>query len=233
MAKRKKKSRTSGETKAIKETAAQIGQSPESQRGENVRHGVGMGACLAGMFLTLVLGVYLGTLLPDMMAKSENSRATGAVNDTQGQGMQASVPLDHDLGQLVADLEKKAAANPNSAPDWINLGNIYFDSQQPLKAISAYEHALHLAPKNADVLTDLGIMYRETGQFEHAVDCFRKAVAINPEHENALYNEGVVMLNDLKKKAEAVAVWQKLLELNPHAISPQGKPMKELLDELQ
>ena len=195
--------------------------------------GISIATCLAGMFLTLVLGIYLGTLLPDLVRQPTVGPITEAGMRNPDPPAPAFAPLDRELQTLVADLEKKAAANPDSAPDWINLGNIYFDSQQPEKAISAYERALSLAPKNADVLTDLGIMYRENGQFDKAIECFRRAVAINPGHENAMYNEGVVLLNDLHKKSDAAAAWQRLLDINPLARSPQGKPLKDLIGELR
>lgn len=194
--------------------------------------GVGIGTCLAGMFLTLILGVYVGTLLPDVMRTHSIALKSVPESSDPTPSASSALPTDQELRHLVAELEKKAEANPESAPDWINLGNIYFDSQQPEKAIGAYEKALSLAPQNADVLTDLGIMYREIGKFDKAIECFRRAVSINPRHENAMYNEGVVLLNDLHKKSEAADAWQRLLEINPQAHSPQGKPLKDLIGEL-
>lgn len=237
MARHKRKARGSSQAGKAEIAASRKPQAstpaPASSKQAATRHGIRPATCMAGMFLALLLGLYLGTLLPDMLATRSTHRATQAGMEPTERKAQSAMNLEPELRQLVADLEKKAAAHPDSAPDWINLGNIYFDSQQPEKAITAYERALELAPRNADVLTDLGIMYRETGRYTRALECFREAVAINPRHENAMYNEGVVLLNDLRKKAEAVAAWQRLMDVNPQARNPQGKALKEIINELQ
>ncbi len=238
MARHKRKARGSSqaakaESAASRKPHASAAEPTSSPRQAPIRHGVRPATCMAAMFLALLLGIYLGTLLPDMLATRSARHATQAEMEPTERNAQSAMNLEPELRQLVADLEKKAAAHPDSAPDWINLGNIYFDSQQPEKAITAYERALELAPRNADVLTDLGIMYRETGRYTRALECFREAVAINPRHENAMYNEGVVLLNDLRKKSEAVAAWQRLMDVNPQARNPQGKALKEIINELQ
>lgn len=217
-------------TGAKRYDAAQVepDKSPR-QTAAKPRKSVSIDACLAGMFLALILGMYLGNLLTEMLhggGEKSVSRAPAAADIEEPQ-------LDQELARTVAELEIKAAKNPNSAPDWINLGNIYFDASMPAKAIRAYERALELAPKNADVLTDLGIMYRETGQFEKAVESFRRAIAVNPAHENAMFNEGVVLSSDMGRKEDAIAAWRRLLETNPNARSPSGEPLSELIRGLQ
>lgn len=195
--------------------------------------GIRPATCMAGMFLTLVLGIYLGTLLPDLM-HGLALRPMAPTREEPDRGHdKPQAKLDPDLAALTAELEKKANASPNSAPDWINLGNIYFDGFQPSKAIAAYERALKLAPKNADVWTDLGIMQREVGNYDKAVECFRQAIEINPRHENAMFNEGVVLANDLDKNKEAAAAWQRLLDVNPGARAPNGKSVSEMIRSLQ
>jgi Flp pilus assembly protein TadD len=57
----------------------------------------------------------------------------------------------------------------------IKLTKSVVDTAQAQKAVSAYERSLSIAPDNALVLTDLGIMQRELGQFDKAVASFRKA----------------------------------------------------------
>lgn len=184
--------------------------------------------CVAGMFLTLILGIYIGTLLP-------------GVFEGQEQVVQQPVPaqpaepaqMDSALKRSIAEAEKKAAANPDSAPEWIHLGNLYFDAHMPERAITAYEHSLALAPKNPDVLVDLGIMYREVGQFEKAVEHFRRASAIEPGHQNAMLNEGIVLSNDLHRKEEAIAAWERLLQFNPSARAVNGMPVSEMIKQLR
>ena len=83
------------------------------------------------------------------------------------------------------------------------------------------------------MLTDLGIMHRELGEFEKAVADFRRASTVNPRHENAMFNEGVVLYYDLKRKNEALKAWQRLLAVNPAAHAPDGKAVADLIRQLQ
>lgn len=212
---------------------AEVSPPEEAANQQQCQRKVSVGTCLGGMALTLVLGLYLGTLLPDALGTRQQHVATQTAAPPESAQAAPAGLTDPQLKKLVADLEKRAAASPDSAPDWINLGNAYFDAHMPKEAITAYEHALRLAPRNADVLTDLGIMYRETGDFTRAIASFRKALAIDPGHQNAMFNEGVVLSSDLHKNAEAAAAWQRLLEVNPHAKAPNGAPLADMIQQLR
>lgn len=107
-----------------------------------------------------------------------------------------------------------------------------FDNQNPSAAVTAYENALRLKPGNANVLTDLGIMYRELHRFEDALKAFREAERVQPGHRNALFNQGIVLYYDLKRKDEAEAAWRKLLAADPNAHAPDGTPVSELIKHL-
>ena len=71
-------------------------------------------------------------------------------------------------------------------------------------------------------------MQRELGQFDKAVASFRKASSLQPDLENAMFNEGVVLYYDLKRKDEAEIAWKRLLKANPGARAPDGKPVSLL-----
>lgn len=225
-----------GDGIAISSTMPPTSKSPKDGSGagrEKEIKTVRFSTCVAGMFLTLVLGVYLGTLFPGFFETQQAGRqaqtpAPGTVSNAA-----PANAVETSLMRSIAEAEKKAAAHLDSAPDWIHLGNLYFDAQMPDKAIQAYEHSLSLAPENADVLTDLGIMYREVGQFEKAVECFRKAITIEPGHQNAMFNEGVVLSTDLHKNEEAIAAWERLLEFNPNARAFDGRPITDMIKQLR
>jgi tetratricopeptide (TPR) repeat protein len=104
-----------------------------------------------------------------------------------------------------------AMQNPKDVQAWISLGNDYFDSHQTQPAIDAYANALALDPKNPDVLTDQGVMYREQGQYDKAVANFLKANQIAPAHMQSLFNAGVVYAYDLKDYKRAEETWLKVI----------------------
>lgn len=237
MAKRKKKikitQRISGPTveSQTKASAAVTREKVEekSTSPQQERRTISPVTCFAGMFLCLVLGIYIGTLVTEM----SRTKDVHFVKESEQENAKPEAHLNKEMKEVLAKLERKVEIAPNSASDWINLGNMYFDTHLPEKAITAYEQALKIAPKNADVWTDLGIMYREVKNFGKAVECFREANSLNPKHENALYNEGVVLLYDLHEKAAALAAWNKLLEINPLARTPQGISLEDVIKQTQ
>jgi tetratricopeptide (TPR) repeat protein len=81
------------------------------------------------------------------------------------------------------------------------------------------------------VLTDMGIMYRQLGEFERAAEHFTQASTINPRHEQSRFNLGVVLFFDLKRKEEARQAWRALIAINPEAKTPDGALLRTMLDE--
>ncbi|MEI6876088.1 MAG: tetratricopeptide repeat protein [Spirochaetota bacterium] len=108
-----------------------------------------------------------------------------------------------------------AAGAPTTKEAWIALGNDQMDAQRYAEAIIAYQKALELDPNNVDVRVDMGTCYRGVGQSEKALEEYRKGIAINPRHPNAWRNSGVVLSSDLHRNAEAIAAFQKYLEVFP------------------
>ena len=118
---------------------------------------------------------------------------------------------------------------PGKAENWIKLGNFQFDNQNPAAAVTAYENALRLQPGNANVLTDLGIMYRELHRFDDALKAFREAERVQPGTGTPCSTRASSLYYDLKRKDEAEAAWRRLLAADPNAHAPDGTPVSELI----
>jgi len=138
-----------------------------------------------------------------------------------------------DLSDQIAGLEFKTSQNPGDIAGWIQLGNLCFDSDLPEKAIAAYKEALAISPKNADVLTDMGVMYRKSGEYDKAVQSFDKAVGVDPKHEIARFNKGIVLMHDLNNPQGAIQAWEELLTVNPLAMAPNGQSIDEMLKKMK
>ena len=138
-----------------------------------------------------------------------------------------------DLSEQIAGLEFKTSQNPGDTAGWIQLGNLCFDSDLPEKAIAAYKEALAINPDNADVLTDMGVMYRKSGKYDKAVQSFDKAVGVNPKHEIARFNKGIVLMHDLNNPQGAIQAWEELLTVNPLAMAPNGQSIDEMLNKMK
>jgi cytochrome c-type biogenesis protein CcmH/NrfG len=129
----------------------------------------------------------------------------------------ASVPSPPtpDLSKQIDALQGILKEDPRNLKALIELGNVYFDTDQMEKAIEAYTKALQIEPNNSDVRTDLGIMYRKKGDFDRAVSEFKKAAQADPGHVNSRYNLGVVLLHDKGDIKGAVTAWEDYLKVEP------------------
>jgi len=114
--------------------------------------------------------------------------------------------------QTLKDILKK---DPKNFPAWMELGNLYFDSNQPKEAIEAYSQYLAIKPDNADVRTDMAIMYRNLGEMDLALEQFQKAAQSDPKHVNSRYNIGIVLLHDKQDVKGAIKAWEEYLKVDP------------------
>jgi tetratricopeptide (TPR) repeat protein len=61
----------------------------------------------------------------------------------------------------------------------------------------------------------MGIMYRKLGQFDRAIEEFRKAAQSDPKHANSRYNIGIVLLHDKEDIKGAIKAWEEYLKVEP------------------
>ncbi|MDR2549441.1 MAG: tetratricopeptide repeat protein [Desulfobulbus sp.] len=133
----------------------------------------------------------------------------------------------------IAALEKATKDNPKDGQLWVELGHAYFDTGQAKQAIAAYHKALELLPGDLNVMTDLGVMYHQDNQHQKAIEMFDQVLRVNPEHEQARFNKGVVLLTGLNDPKGAVAEWKILLKYHPMAAAPSGKMVADLIEQLE
>lgn len=135
--------------------------------------------------------------------------------------------------RAILNMEAEVTANPESFEAWIRLGHLYFDTDQPEKAIKAYSRSLELHPGDANLLTDLGIMYRRVKKPQKAIEIFDQAIAIDGTHLQSRLNKGIVLLYDLNDSSGAIDSWQEVLRLKPDASFGNGQPLAAFIEELR
>ena len=232
---RKKRKATLVVEETLDTSEEQSVEQPEAQTpAEDTPRGMPYSTAILSIILSFVLGAVVGSVAPQLLQpqKTVVPQSPAPVASQQNAPAQASQPKAHDM-RVIQDLEKQLAKDPANRKLYVELGNACFDAHLHERAIQAYEKALEMDPKDADVLTDVGIMYRETGAFDTALERFRQARVVDARHINAAFNEGVVLYYDLNRKKEALARWQRLLDANPAAVAPNGKPLADLIKEHQ
>ena len=216
-----------------KNTAPKAAQST-TQNTENAPRRLSLSPVTLIILLTLsfVAGLLAGSLIvqnksPEQTAPQQQAPAQ------QAQPQQNTMEPSAEQKKHIADLEAQAVKDPANRSVLVELGNAYFDAGRYQQSISAYEAALAINGNDADVLTDCGVMYRATRQFDKALEKFAKAQEVQPGHATSLFNTGVVLNFDLHKHDEAVKAWKELLRLHPDAATPDGRPLEELIKQVE
>ncbi len=142
-------------------------------------------------------------------------------------------PQNVETEQAIINMEAEVTANPGNFENWIRLGHLYYDSDQPEKAISAYTKSLELHSGDANLLTDLGVMYRRTKQPEKAIEYFDKAIEKDPGHLPSRFNKGIVLMYDLKNPQGALKSWEELLKIDPQAKTANGQSIREFVEQIK
>lgn len=93
----------------------------------------------------------------------------------------------------INEAKSAVALNPQSSQNWTNLAEIYtriVNIAQDASgwAISSYQQAITLDPRNPSIRFDLGSLYYSIGEYETAQRLFEQAVSLKSDWPNARYN---------------------------------------------
>jgi cytochrome c-type biogenesis protein CcmH/NrfG len=182
-------------------------------------------------FLLIIVAFLAGFIIGAVSGIKFYGAQRGETSSSAPEGGPAGPQAKINLTQEIAQLEELLKSDPGNLQALISLGNAYFDTNQSNKAIEAYQKALKIDPKNGDVRTDMGIMYRNIKDYDSAVREFRQAAKENPTHINSRFNLAIVLQNDTKDIAGAIAAWEDFLRVAP--TDQRAAMAKAQLDQLK
>jgi cytochrome c-type biogenesis protein CcmH/NrfG len=172
--------------------------------------------------LCLLVGCAVGYLLRGSVGGSSAPAPAAA----QQQGMppadmgQQQMPSPEQLKAMAdkaaAPLLEQLKSRPNDAGLLAQIGNLYYDAQIFPVAISYYQKALAIDPKNSSVRTDMATALFYSSDFDHAIAEFDHALKDDPRNSNALFNRGIVKWQGKMDVNGAMADWELLLKQNPN-----------------
>jgi len=175
------------------------------------------------LFLVIAFGA--GLLLSAIYLNVSKSQP-----EIQQAPSQGTLP-EFGLQQHIKTLEDLLASDPSNRQASVQLGHRYFDSNNPMKAIEAYDKALEIDGNDPDVLTDQAIMFRQLGWYEKAIETFRQAQAVNPQHANSVFNMGIVYSQDLGDLEKAKEAFNRFLVLVPSG--PAADRAREIIEHME
>ena len=159
------------------------------------------------------------------IASPAGPRAPGPGAAPQGDG--GAAPMVGEINELKRRLE----ANPKDVVAAATLGGMYYQVGMWEQALQFYDIALNIEPDDPNLLTDSGNVYRELGRYDSALDNFRRAHELDPNHWQALFNTVVVAAFDLQQLELADAAMAKLDQIDP---TPAQLPeLKQALAEFR
>jgi len=136
------------------------------------------------------------------------------------------------LEQALTYFERAHAIRPNDVNTLVQLGNVHFDLGEHhlqhqdtaqanthfQEASQWYERALAHNPNDANVRTDYGLTFykRQPRELDRAIAEYRRALAADPKHPQALHNL-IVALTEKGELEEAETLLKRLEEIAPGA----------------
>jgi tetratricopeptide (TPR) repeat protein len=103
-----------------------------------------------------------------------------------------------DFGSAEKYWKLAISENPDFSQYYRSLGNLYFDDQLYEKSLFEYKNSIKLNPRQARVLTLMGLAYAKLNKLEEATKVFSKALKFEPNNQIAL--SGLSFINIFKKK---------------------------------
>lgn len=101
--------------------------------------------------------------------------------------------------EYFGDIFKK---HPNRLDLKAKIAMTYISSQNPMQGIMMLREIIDADPENEEALYNLGLLSRQSGQMDKAVERFEKILLINPNNVQARFLLGVTFM-DMGKNKEA------------------------------
>lgn len=185
-------------------------------------------------WFTLVIGLMVGLTLGYVFAERQSIPPGGAVRPEGGSSQFGALPEGHppigetdtrpevhQFEQQIAEVRALLNQNPNDAGLMVSLGDAYFELARAtssndhwLEAQGWYEKAVASGRvDDANVMTDLAVVYRNLQQNDRALEMLERAIATDPDHWQAWYNKVIILNFDLHRHDEARDAFLRLEEI--------------------
>jgi cytochrome c-type biogenesis protein CcmH/NrfG len=181
---------------------------------------------VAGTLFGLIAGWILGTQQAPVRPAGAMAPAAQAASAPAG-AAPARPMLDE---SQVTAMRNVAERDPKNVESRVQLGNLYFDAERYQDAITWYEAALALNPKDPNVSTDLAVSYYYTDQADRSIAQFEHSLTVDPKHVKTYLNMGIVRAFGKQDLKGAAAAWAEVLKIAPG--SDEARAAQRALDNL-
>jgi rhomboid protease GluP len=231
----------------LKKTPAhlQLNKNVLGSLGTFIAYNLIFGAAIPGISLAahvggLVMGLFVGALLPSAAA-SESARrarlsfvvaitaialiASAVATKRLSAGTSELSAIQHLLSdgkseEAIAQLKALTDREPGFAPAQALLSSIYIQQRHYPEALAALQRAYQADPANAAYQQHLGAAYLTMGQFDQALAFYQKLTVQNPRDSRAFLGVGYSYIG-LKQPDTAISAFRQAATLDPKSPTPQ------------
>ncbi len=147
----------------------------------------------------------------------------------------------NDYKQAIIPLEFLTQKSPDAINYWVQLANAYQKTDQLDKAIDAYKETIKLQPDNKDNYLNLGIAYKDKGDYSRAREEYLRASKVGGNWGLPIYYEGL-LYEEAARKCEfnfetklvyllAVETYKRAYRMDPTVTQAQDR-VKALSDSV-
>jgi cytochrome c-type biogenesis protein CcmH len=131
-------------------------------------------------------------------------------------------------GASLADLEKRAKADPSDIPTQLALADAYLEADRVNDAATAYQAVLAKDPNNISALDGLAIVLFRSGETRGATLALDRVIALRPKDPDALFLKGLIQYQTQDFKG-AVATWKVFLDVGE--FDPRAPMIRQLYED--
>ena len=185
----------------------------------------------AACLITLLYGCSASTPVVQHEAPTQVAVATNSTPETQ-QRIDTNAPLsseieeqfnhgvramyDQNFDKAEEIFLKMTQSYPTLSGPFANLGSVLTTKKDYASAELAFMRALELNKQNPEIYNQLGLMYRQSGQFNKALEIYKQGLESTPENPNLLRNIGILLELYLGTPEAALEYYQRYLETKPN-----------------
>ena len=137
-----------------------------------------------------------------------------SLDDVVAEAEEAEERNDHTTAETLYATALRADSSDPVIP--FNLGNVFDAQGRAADAKIAWQIAVARDPAFAEAWYNLAIAAEDEGHDDLAIAEYRRAMQAQPDYADAQFNLGL-LLTKLDRFDDALPVWERYLELDPHS----------------
>ncbi len=162
-----------------------------------------------------IAGQFVMDFAPENNLVSTNVRSMPTARDV-AELFARGIALEEEAStqtEAIVAYEEVLRMEPEHAAAHINLGTVYYNRQDYIKAELHYRAAIQVDPRYALAHFDLGNVLDETGRVPEAIETYRTALMLAPTYADAHYNLALAY-EKMKEPRKALKHWRAYVRLD-------------------